>query len=60
MDYPYVHTHENHHLLTALRQWQTSQENIARAEAVIKTITDLFKDKADTVSVIAPVNEYVA
>ncbi|KIY67787.1 glycoside hydrolase family 5 protein [Cylindrobasidium torrendii FP15055 ss-10] len=38
-------------------QWQTSQENIERAEAVIKTISGLFKDKAKTVSVIAPVNE---
>jgi glucan 1,3-beta-glucosidase len=37
-------------------QWQTSSNNIARTNAIIKTIANMFKDDT-TVSSIAPMNE---
>ncbi|TRM66211.1 glycoside hydrolase family 5 protein [Schizophyllum amplum] len=37
--------------------WHTSQSNIDRSNAVIKTLADMFKDRTDTVTIIAPLNE---
>ncbi|RXW22687.1 hypothetical protein EST38_g3161 [Candolleomyces aberdarensis] len=37
--------------------WHTKQSNIDRTNAVIKTLASMFKDMADVVSVIAPLNE---
>ena len=38
-------------------QWHSYSTNIARTNAVIKTIISMFKDQASTVPVIAPLNE---
>jgi len=38
-------------------EWQSSQSNIARTDAIIKTIANMFKDEPAVVPVIAPLNE---
>ncbi|KAI0077473.1 exo-beta-1,3-glucanase [Panus rudis PR-1116 ss-1] len=38
-------------------QWQTSQSNIDRTSAVIKTLASMFRDQSDVVTMIAPLNE---
>lgn len=43
--------------LMILRTWHTKQSNIDRTNAVIKTLASMYKDMADVVSVIAPLNE---
>ncbi|KAI4528868.1 glycoside hydrolase family 5 protein [Schizophyllum commune Loenen D] len=37
--------------------WHTQQSNIDRSNAIIKTLENMFKDRTDTVTVIAPLNE---
>ena len=37
--------------------WHTQQLNIDRSNAIIKTLENMFKDRTDTVTVIAPLNE---
>jgi hypothetical protein len=39
-------------------QWQTSQSNIQRTNAIIKKLASMFK-QSTVVSAIAPLNEYV-
>jgi glucan 1,3-beta-glucosidase len=39
--------------------WHTSQSNIDRTNAVLKTIADKYKDLTGVVPAIAPLNEYV-
>ena len=39
-------------------QWHSNATNIARTNAVLKTIASLFVNDQDVVSVIAPLNEY--
>ncbi|KAF9469829.1 exo-1,3-beta-glucanase [Collybia nuda] len=38
-------------------KWHTSSSNIARTNAVIKTIASMFKDSTSVVPIIAPLNE---
>ncbi len=40
-------------------QWQSSQTNIDRTNAVIRRIAYEFRNNYQVVSVIAPLNEYV-
>ncbi|KAF9015697.1 exo-1,3-beta-glucanase [Cyathus striatus] len=38
-------------------EWQTSQSNIDRTNAIIKTLASMFKDMTGSVPIIAPLNE---
>ncbi|KAF8514765.1 glycoside hydrolase family 5 protein [Gautieria morchelliformis] len=38
-------------------QWQANSNNVARTSAVIKTLANMFKNQADVVTAIAPLNE---
>nr|ADX07317.1 putative exo-1,3-beta-glucanase precursor [Flammulina velutipes] len=38
--------------------WHTSQSNVDRTNTVIKTIASWYKDRADVVAVVAPLNEF--
>ena len=38
--------------------WQTNATNVARTNAVLKTIAEMFVDNPQVVSVITPLNEY--
>jgi len=40
-------------------QWQLSQNNIDRTNAIIKTIAAEFSNNPDVVPIIAPLNESV-
>lgn len=41
-------------------QWQTSQNNIQRTDNVVKQIASMFAANSNVVTMIAPLNEYVA
>ena len=37
--------------------WQTNSTNVARTDAVLKTIAEMFTSEPQVVSVITPLNE---
>ncbi|KAF9262542.1 exo-1,3-beta-glucanase [Marasmius fiardii PR-910] len=41
----------------ATPEWASNSNNVARTNAIIKTIADMFKNNPDTVPIIAPLNE---
>jgi len=38
-------------------QWQSNSNNVARTNAIIKTLATMFRDQSDVVTTIAPLNE---
>jgi glucan 1,3-beta-glucosidase len=41
----------------AVPQWHTNQTNIARTNAIVKQLANMFKGNVATVPIIAPLNE---
>lgn len=37
--------------------WHTNKNNVARTQAVIKMMANMYKNQADVVSMIVPLNE---
>jgi hypothetical protein len=40
-------------------KWHSNNTNVARTNAIIKTLAEMFKDESGTVPIIAPLNEWV-